>query len=80
MYSKADNGGIKESFRAYQHWAAKNGPEQLLLGLKFTQTQLFFINYGQIWCGLSRSETLLTGILSSHHSLGEFRYDQVNKE
>jgi membrane metallo-endopeptidase-like protein 1 len=69
----ADNGGIKESFRAYQQWVKKNGPEQLLPGLKYSQTQLFFINYGQVWCGKFRDQSLLSRILSGHHSPGEFR-------
>ena len=70
----ADNGGVKESFGAYRKWAEKNGPEPLLPGLeKYTQEQMFFINYGQIWCTKWRAETLKQRILTGVHSPGEFR-------
>ena len=71
----ADNGGIKEAFGAYQKWAAKNGPETLLPGLEeYTQTQLFFINYGQVWCGKYRDQILSQEIINGVHSPQEFRY------
>jgi len=70
----ADNGGVKESFGAYQRWVAKNGPEKALPGLEqFTPNQMFFINYGQVWCTKWRSETLRQRILTGVHSPGEFR-------
>ncbi|RNA08869.1 membrane metallo-endopeptidase-like 1, partial [Brachionus plicatilis] len=69
----ADNGGIKESFRAYKNWVKKNGPEPLLPGLDFNQEQLFFINYAQVWCTKYRSQSLLNRVLNSNHSPGEFR-------
>jgi predicted metalloendopeptidase len=51
----------------------KNGPEQLLPGLNFTQNQLFFINFGQIWCGKYRDQSLITRIMTHEHPPGEFR-------
>lgn len=69
----ADNGGLKQSYRAYQRWTKQHGPEKLLPGLKYNQNQLFFINYGQIWCGKYRNQNLITRILTGHHSPGEFR-------
>ncbi len=70
----ADNGGIKESFGAYQKWAKQNGPEQLLPGLeKYSQTQLFFINYAQVWCAKFRDASLKSRILTGVHSPGPFR-------
>ena len=50
-----------------------NGPEPLLPGLNFTQNQLFFINYGQVWCGKLRDQSLLNRVLTDVHSPGEFR-------
>lgn len=69
----ADNGGVKESFRAYTRWAKKNGPEPLLPGLPYTQEQLFFINYAQVWCLKIRDQALRKRIETGVHSPGEFR-------
>ncbi|CAF0711924.1 unnamed protein product [Brachionus calyciflorus] len=69
----ADNGGIKQSFRAYKKWAKKYGPEPILPGLNFNQEQLFFINYGQVWCGKFRDQNLMSRILNGQHSPAEFR-------
>lgn len=60
-------------FKAYQTWVKKNKPEPLLPGLKYTQNQLFFINYAQVWCAKFRDQTLLQRVLTGVHSPGEFR-------
>lgn len=54
----ADNGGVRAAYAAYMEWYEKNmikNPQvaqtsELLTGLNYTHQQLFFINYGQIWC------------------------------
>ncbi|XP_075158304.1 M13 family metallopeptidase neprilysin 1 [Haematobia irritans] len=69
----ADNGGLKQAFRAYKKWVERNGPEQRLPGLNLTHDQLFFLNYAQIWCGSMRPEDALTKIRSSVHSPGSVR-------
>lgn len=69
----ADNGGLKQSFRAYKHWVAVHGEEKALPGLNLTHDQLFFLNYAQIWCGSMRPEDALTKIRSSVHSPGIIR-------
>jgi membrane metallo-endopeptidase-like protein 1 len=69
----ADNGGLRESFKAYKRWEAKNGKEKLLPGLNYTQDQLFFINYGQIWCSKFKDAALINRIRTGVHSPGEFR-------
>ncbi|XP_057662985.1 neprilysin-1-like [Diorhabda carinulata] len=69
----ADNGGLKQSFRAYRKWAAQHGEEFDLPGLNMTHDQLFFLNYAQIWCGSMRPEDALTKIRSSVHSPGHIR-------
>jgi len=69
----ADNGGLKEAFRSYKKWVAKNGAEQLLPGLKYNQEQLFFINNAQIWCAKSRDQYMKYQVLSANHSPGQFR-------
>lgn len=69
----ADNGGLKQSFRAYKKWVAMHGEEPQLPGLNLTHDQLFFLNYAQIWCGSMRPEDALTKIRSSVHSPGIIR-------
>ncbi|XP_053981492.1 neprilysin-1-like [Hylaeus volcanicus] len=69
----ADNGGLKQSFRAYKKWVSVHGDEPLLPGVNLTHEQLFFLNYAQIWCGTMRREDALTKIRSSVHSPGLIR-------
>jgi predicted metalloendopeptidase len=45
----ADNGGLLESFRAYQRYRQRNGPEARLPGLEaFTEEQLFFLSFAHV--------------------------------
>ncbi|XP_063233227.1 neprilysin-1 [Bacillus rossius redtenbacheri] len=69
----ADNGGLKQSFRAYRKWVAEHGEEPGLPGMDLTHDQLFFLNYAQIWCGSMRPEDALSKIRSSVHSPGPIR-------
>lgn len=69
----ADNGGVKQAFRAYLSWEKRNGPEPLLPGLNLTHHQLFFLKYAQIWCGTMRPEATVNIIRTGAHSPGRFR-------
>ncbi|KAK6176886.1 hypothetical protein SNE40_015099 [Patella caerulea] len=69
----ADNGGLKQSYRAYQTLIETMGNEQRLPGLKYNNKQLFFINFAQIWCTNTRREAAIQQILTGVHSLGRFR-------
>ncbi|XP_014091152.2 neprilysin-2 isoform X1 [Bactrocera oleae] len=69
----ADNGGVKESYRAYRQWAEKNGPEPKLPGLDYTPEQMFWISAGQTWCAKYRKETLKMRITTGVHSPSQFR-------
>lgn len=51
----ADNGGIKESYNAYQLWVQQNGPEGKLPGLDLTPQQLFWLSAAQNWCSVYRT-------------------------
>ncbi|CAC5418805.1 MMEL1 [Mytilus coruscus] len=69
----ADNGGLKQSFRAYKRWVEENGEEKQLPGLKYNHDQLFFIGFAQVWCGSMRRESAINRILTGVHSPGRFR-------
>lgn len=72
----ADNGGIKQSYRAYRNWIreTRNGKEEdVLPGLDFTNDQLFFLSYAQVWCSNMRKESAMNRIRSAAHSPGRFR-------
>lgn len=45
----ADNGGVKQAFRAYVRWVNRHGTHgETLPGLNHTHTQLFFLNFAQV--------------------------------
>lgn len=69
----ADNGGIKESYLAYQEWVKRHGPEPRLPGLDYTPSQLFWISAAHTWCSKYRPESLRLRITTGVHSPGEFR-------
>ncbi|XP_061493081.1 neprilysin [Rhineura floridana] len=69
----ADNGGIRQAYRAYEKFVKENGEEKLLPGLDFSHKQLFFLNFAQIWCGTYRPEYAVNSIKTDVHSPGKFR-------
>lgn len=73
----ADNGGIKQAFQAYQNWkkrSRKGIPEPPLPGLEnFSNEQIFFLGFAQIWCSKYRDEAALSQINYGVHSPGKFR-------
>lgn len=71
----ADNGGIKQAFRAYQKWydAQVDTSMEVLPGLNLTNSQLFFLNFAQIWCGAMRPEATRNKLKTAVHSPGTFR-------
>ncbi|XP_072047750.1 neprilysin-1-like [Amphiura filiformis] len=67
----ADNGGLAESFKAYQDYAKTSVQ---LPGLSnFTSEQLFFLNFAQVWCSAFRPEGVDSAILIGVHSPGRYR-------
>ncbi|XP_054747358.1 phosphate-regulating neutral endopeptidase PHEX [Anastrepha obliqua] len=48
----ADNGGMREAFHAYRMYVKEMGAERVKLpGLeKYSNEQLFFISFGNLWC------------------------------
>lgn len=69
----ADNGGIKEAYRAYNQWEIDNGPEKPLPSLPYTPKQLFWLSAANVWCGKYRPETLKLRVLTGVHSPAQFR-------
>lgn len=64
----ADAGGLSASFQAWEMRAAES-PNLDLPGLEyFTQAQLFFVNYANWWCGMTRKETAIQRIYSDPHA------------
>lgn len=45
----ADNGGVREAYRAYKKLKARTGPQPVLSSLeRYTDEQLFFLGYAQV--------------------------------
>lgn len=74
----ADNGGIKQAFRAYTKWLSEQTDPDILEnetlpGLNVSNTQLFFLNFAQVWCGAMRPEATRNKLKTAVHSPGKFR-------
>ncbi|KAH8292465.1 hypothetical protein KR054_010583 [Drosophila jambulina] len=72
----ADNGGLRQAFHAYQRWMQEHPnevPDEVLPGLNMTGPQLFFLNFGQVWCGAMRPEAIRNKLNTAIHSPGRFR-------
>jgi endothelin-converting enzyme/putative endopeptidase len=68
----ADIGGVKEAYKAFQEWAARNpdaGPA--VDGL--TNDQLFFVAWAQDWCTLATEEFERQQVTIDSHSPSKFR-------
>jgi len=70
----ADNGGIKEAYRAYDSWVRRHGEEPRLPGLQsYTPHQMFWISAANTWCSKYRDKALEKRIKTGAHSPGLFR-------
>ncbi|XP_050758757.1 neprilysin [Gymnogyps californianus] len=69
----ADNGGVRQAYKAYANFVKKHGTEKLLPGLEMNHKQLFFLNFAQVWCGTHRPEYAVNSIKTDVHSPGKFR-------
>ncbi|XP_073976789.1 M13 family metallopeptidase neprilysin 2 isoform X3 [Rhodnius prolixus] len=70
----ADNGGLKQAYRAYLNWIKDNEEEKRLPGLqKYSPRQMFWIAAASTWCTVYRNESLSNRITTGLHSPGEFR-------
>jgi len=70
----ADNGGIKEAYRAYNSYVGRHGEEQKLPGLQnYSPLQMFWISAANTWCSKYRNKALEKRIKTGVHSPGMFR-------
>ncbi|XGW10612.1 hypothetical protein V3C99_012257 [Haemonchus contortus] len=74
----ADNGGVKQSLRAYKKYVNRHGEEMRIEGLEeYNNEQMFFMGYALIWCGHSTKDALIQQILTDPHSPAQYRVNQV---
>ncbi|XP_042207289.1 neprilysin-1-like isoform X2 [Homarus americanus] len=70
----ADNGGVREAFRAYQLYVERYGEEARLPGLEeFSPDHLFYLGIANEWCEHKSGQAVLMQLLSDVHSPGRFR-------
>lgn len=73
----ADNGGIREAYRAFKRLKARRGLDMLsprLPGLeRYSPDQLFFIIYATMWCRAETVAGLDTMLQKDSHSPNRFR-------
>lgn len=64
---------MKVAYYSYAAWVQRNGPERVLPELDYSQQQLFWISYAQMWCSSSRNYIIRNQIITDDHSPNEFR-------
>ncbi|XP_072553129.1 membrane metallo-endopeptidase-like 1 isoform X1 [Salminus brasiliensis] len=69
----ADNGGVRQAYKAYKKWCETEGEEPYLPGLDLNNDQLFFLNFAQVWCGTYRAEYASQSIRTDSHSPLDYR-------
>ncbi|XP_051163725.1 endothelin-converting enzyme 1-like [Leptopilina boulardi] len=70
----ADNGGIREAYRAYQRLKARSPNQQGLPGLvDYSHNQLFFLGFAQTWCGNYTNGALKSKLVEGVHAPNHFR-------
>src|SRR5207248_9058962 len=67
----ADNGGLQLAYAALMHNLANHVLPEKVDG--YTQAQLFFLGYAQVWCENTRDAELRRRAITDSHSPGESR-------
>ncbi|XP_067011967.2 neprilysin-11 [Anabrus simplex] len=63
----ADNGGLREALRAYWKFRERHGQEEKLPGLeKYTDEQLFFLSFANVWCEKWTKQSMRNSYLDEH--------------
>lgn len=71
----ADNGGLRAALSAYKIYTNRHHDVKryTLPGMKYTQEQLFFLGFAQIWCGNSTVGSLKSKMVEGVHSPNKIR-------
>ncbi|KAG7199393.1 hypothetical protein KM043_014024 [Ampulex compressa] len=70
----ADNGGIREAYRAYAKLKRRSAKPEALPGLAgYSQEQLFFLGFAQVWCGNYTNGALKSKLIEGVHAPNHFR-------
>jgi len=76
----ADNGGLREAFKAYKAFQKEFGREPNVMkststgsSLSFSPEQIFFLSYANVWCGTETPGRLENRILTDPHSPSRYR-------
>lgn len=69
----ADNGGLKASYHAYLHYSSNAKQNFTLPGLNYTDRQLFFISFAQVWCQSMTKESTKMQIEKDDHTIAKYR-------
>ncbi|KAI5123330.1 hypothetical protein M0805_001755 [Coniferiporia weirii] len=70
--------GLIQAYRAWYgqfHTSLQQGREYLLPGLDYTQGQLFFIGFGQIWSQIIKPAAALQRVRTDPHSPNKYRVE-----
>ncbi|CAJ0606430.1 unnamed protein product [Cylicocyclus nassatus] len=75
----ADNGGVKQAYRAYKAYLEKHGgEEERIKGMEqYNNEQMFFLGYATMWCGHLTNDELINRVLTDPHAPQRYRVNQV---
>ncbi|CAD5215709.1 unnamed protein product [Bursaphelenchus xylophilus] len=75
----ADNGGIKQAFRAYTKYLKALGKEEARIPRfeQFDNKQMFFISYAMSYCGHAKPEESVRQIYTDSHAPSKYRINMV---
>ncbi|KAK3095563.1 hypothetical protein FSP39_016119 [Pinctada imbricata] len=69
----ADNGGLRAAYIAYQLWERKHEESPPLPGLKFSNKQLFFLGFAQMYCSKWNPKGLKYQLIEDDHGVEPIR-------
>ncbi|XP_076315304.1 neprilysin-1-like isoform X1 [Tachypleus tridentatus] len=67
-----DHSAVQQAYLAYLNYVAKHGQEAGLPGVKYTNQQIFFIQFAQVWCEVLNKDGYIK-YTTDGHSPGQYR-------